>query len=384
MMLVLQLFIILAGTKLAGDLSVKLKQPAVLGKLIIGIVLGPAVLGWIHDDILISELSEIGVLLLMFIAGLETDVEKLKQNWKSALAVALGGIALPFIGGYGLGISIGWEQNYSLFLGLLLSATSVSISVQSLKDLNQLSTSEGTTILGAAVIDDVLVVILMAFMLSLLGTEEVSLGLVIGKKALFFIGAVVIGLFVVPFLMRVLARLSVSEAIISAALIICFGFAYFAEWLGVAGIIGAFAAGIAISQTTFKKEVEHRIEPIAYAIFVPIFFVSIGLDVSFKGLGDQIGFIAGLSILAVVTKLVGAGLGARLTGFSWRSSIGIGSGMVSRGEVALIIAAIGLEAGLLPNEYFTSIVIVVILTTLVTPLMLKGVFEQKASKKKQL
>ncbi|WP_152391729.1 cation:proton antiporter [Paenibacillus guangzhouensis] len=378
MELVLQLVIILVCTKLAGDLTVKLGQPAVLGKLIIGIIIGPAMLGWVQNGDLLKELSQIGVLLLMFIAGLETDLEQLRKNWKSAFAVAIGGIILPFIGGYGASLFFGLSNNYALFMGLLLCATSVSISVQTLKDMNQLSTREGTTILGAAVVDDVLVVILLAFMMSLLGGGDVSLGLVIGKKVLFFAGAAVLGIFAVPWIMKLFAPLRVTEALISGALIICFGFSYLAEWLGVAGIIGAFAAGIAISQTPYKHDVEHRLEPIAYAIFVPIFFVSVGLDVTFEGVGSQIWFIVVFTIVAIITKLIGSGVGARLTGFDLRSSIGIGSGMVSRGEVALIIATTGLSSGLLAQEYFTPLVIVVILTTLVTPPMLKMSFQSKS------
>jgi len=378
--LVLQLVIILVCTKLAGDLTVKLGQPAVLGKLIIGIIIGPALLGWIQNGDLIKELAQIGVLLLMFIAGLETDLVQLRKNWKSAFAVALGGIILPFIGGYSASLFFGLSNNYSLFMGLLLCATSVSISVQTLKDMNQLSTREGTTILGAAVVDDVLVVILLAFMMSLLGGgADVSLGMVIGKKVLFFAGAAVLGIFAVPWIMKIFAPLRVTEALISGALIICFGFSYLAEWLGVAGIIGAFAAGIAISQTPYKHDVEHRLEPIAYAIFVPIFFVSVGLDVNFDGVGSQLWFIIVFTIVAIITKLIGSGLGARLTGFDLRSSIGIGSGMVSRGEVALIIATTGLSSGLLAQEYFTPLVIVVILTTLVTPPMLKLSFQSKSN-----
>lgn len=378
--LVVQLLIILVCTKLAGDVTAKLGQPAVLGKLIIGIVIGPALLGWINNGDLLKEMAEIGVLLLMFIAGLETDIEELRKNWKSAFAVAIGGIILPFIGGYGAAMGFGLSSDRSLFMGLLLCATSVSISVQTLKDLNQLSTREGSTILGAAVVDDVLVVILLAFMMSLLGSgeEQASLGIIIAKKVLFFVGAGIFGIFAVPWVMKWFAPLRVTEALISGALIVCFLFSYVAEILGVAGIIGAFAAGISISQTPYKQDVEHRLEPIAYAIFVPIFFVSVGLDVRFEGMGSQVGFIVVFTIVAIVTKLLGSGLGARLTGFQWRSAIGIGSGMVSRGEVALIIATTGLASELLDPAYFTPVVIVVILTTLVTPPMLKVAFASKS------
>jgi monovalent cation:proton antiporter-2 (CPA2) family protein len=370
-MFFITILIILLATKLAGDLCVRLGQPAVVGKLIIGVIIGPAMLGWVEGSDMIDELSEIGVLLLMFIAGLETDIDELKRSYKSSTAVALGGIILPLLGGYWMGLAIGMETSHAIFLGLLMSATSVSISVQSLKELGMLKSRESTTILGAAILDDIIVVILLAFVMSIFGGEEVNIALVISKKFIFFIFA---GLMIwkgAKWIMKWLAPLRVSESVISAGLIVCFFLAFVAEEFGVAGIIGAFVAGLAVSQTTYKEEVEHKLEPIAYAIFVPIFFVSVGFSVTFKGLGDQIGLIIILTILAILTKLIGAGLGARLTGFSNRSALGIGSGMVSRGEVALIIATIGLESGLLAQKYFTVLVIVVIVTTLVTPFLLK-------------
>lgn len=372
-----QIALILLSTKLAGDLSVRLGQPSVLGKLIVGIVIGPALLGWIENSELLTQLSNVGVILLMFMAGLETDLEELNANRNSSLAVALGGILLPFVGGYVSGLVMGMEQGNAVFLGLLLCATSVSISVQTLRDLGKMKTRESTTMLGAAVFDDILVVILLAFAMSFLGTDDVNLTMVILKKVVFFASIILIGWKGVPAIMRWLSPLRVSESIVSAALIICFSFAYFGELLGIAGIIGAFAAGIAISQTNYKHEVEKKVEPIAYAMFVPVFFVSIGMNITFDGIGNQIWFILALTIIAVLTKLIGCGLGARMTGFDAKSSAIIGAGMVSRGEVALIIAGTGLSSGLLAQDYFTAIVIVVILTTMITPPMLKYTFGAK-------
>ncbi|MDF9526644.1 cation:proton antiporter [Bacillus cereus] len=372
-----QIALILLSTKLAGNLSVRLGQPSVLGKLIVGIVIGPAVLGWIENSELLTQLSNVGVILLMFMAGLETDLEELNANRNSSLAVALGGIILPFVGGYVSGLVMGMEQGNAVFLGLLLCATSVSISVQTLRDLGKMKTRESTTMLGAAVFDDILVVILLAFAMSFLGTDDVNLTMVILKKVVFFASIILIGWKGVPAIMRWLSPLRVSESIVSAALIICFSFAYFGELLGIAGIIGAFAAGIAISQTNYKHEVEKKVEPIAYAMFVPVFFVSIGMNITFDGIGNQIWFILALTVIAVLTKLIGCGFGARMTGFDAKSSAIIGAGMVSRGEVALIIAGTGLSSGLLAQDYFTAIVIVVILTTMITPPMLKYTFGAK-------
>lgn len=372
---ILYLVIIIMATKAAGALSVRLGQPAVLGKLLAGILIGPAVLGWIKPDEFIAHFSEIGVLLLMFIAGLETDLEQLRKNWKASFAVAVGGIVLPFFGGYGVALGFGLSNAEAMFMGLLLCATSVSISVQTLKEMNQLNSREGTTILGAAVVDDVIVVVLLAVMMSALGTgSDVSIGLLIGKKVLFFAVVIAAGWFLVPHFLKLFAPLRVTEAVMSAGLIVCFVFSYFAELMGIAGIIGAFAAGIAISQTKFKHDVEKKVEPIAYTLFVPVFFVSIGLNVTFDGVGSQLWFLVLLTVVAAATKLVGGGVGARLTGFNNRSSMAIGAGMVSRGEVALIIAASGLQSGLLLPDYFTSVVLVVILTTLITPPLLKIMF----------
>jgi monovalent cation:proton antiporter-2 (CPA2) family protein len=372
-----QIALILLSTKFAGDLSVRLGQPSVLGKLIVGIVIGPAVLGWIENSELLTQLSNVGVILLMFIAGLETDLKELNENRKSSLAVAVGGIILPFLGGYVASLVMKMEQDKAVFLGLLLCATSVSISVQTLRDLGKMKTRESTTILGAAVFDDILVVILLAFAMNFLGTNDISLTLIVLKKVAFFVSIILISWKGVPIIMRWLSPSHTSESTISAALIICFSFAYFSESLGIAGIIGAFVAGIAVSQTSYKHDVEKSVEPIAYTMFVPIFFVSIGMRITFDGIADRIWFTLALTVIAVLTKLIGCGFGARMTGFDTKSSAVIGSGMVSRGEVALIIAAMGLSSGLLAQDYFTAIVIVVILTTMITPPMLKYTFGVK-------
>lgn len=372
---ILYLFLILLLTKVFGHIATLLGQPSVLGKLLVGVIVGPAVLGWIESNDFVHYLAEIGVVLLMFIAGLETDLEQLKRIWRSAFSVAIGGIMLPFLGGYAVAQGFGLDSSYALFMGVVFSATSVSITVQVLKDLNRLNSREGTTILGSAVVDDVIVVIFLVIMMSFLGNgNDISLGLLISKKIIFFIVATVVGWLAVPKFMKLFERISVTEPVITMALVVCFAFAYFADMMGMAAIIGAFAAGISISQTSYKHTVESKIEPIAYSIFVPVFFVSIGLNVSFEGIGNQLGFIIVLTIVAVLTKLFGGAIGAKITGMNTRSALAVGSGMVSRGEVALIIASTGLQAKLLPNEYFTSVVITVILTTLIAPPMLKMFF----------
>lgn len=376
MLLILELAIILIASKIAGSLSVRLGQPSVLGKLLIGIVLGPTVLGLVNDTDTLAQFSEIGVILLMFIAGLETDMEEFKRTGRSASFVGFGGIIVPLVLGYFCGILLNLSVMESWFLGLMLSATSVSISVQALKEMGQLKSPEGATILGAAVIDDVVVIIALAFLMSFAG-GDVNLTTVILKKVLFFAGAIIVGWKVVPWFIRKFTSLRVTETVISSALVVCFVFAYLAEYTGVAAIIGAYIAGVAISVTEFKHEIFEKVETISYSIFVPVFFTSIGITAEFHGVMENLGLIIGLSIVAVLTKLIGASIGAKMAGFGWRSSLGIGSAMVSRGEVALIMATIGIEAKLLSDDMFAVIVVVVLVTTIITPPMMKVFFKEK-------
>ena len=378
LMLIFKLAIILLASKIAGDLSVKLGQPSVLGKLLIGIILGPAVLGLITNTEVLNEISEIGVILLMFLAGLETDVKEFKRTGKASSYVGVLGIILPMFLGYLAGITMSLSTFESIFLGLLLSATSVSISVAALKEMGQLKTKEGATILGAAVIDDVLVIIALAFVMSLSG-GDVNLTTVILKKFAFFAIAIALGWKVVPWVLNKFVKLQVSETVISAALIICFLFATFADKAGIAPIIGAYIAGVSVSVTKFQHEVTEKVETIAYSIFVPVFFTLIGVSVNFTGITDKIWTIVILSIIAILSKLVGGALGAKLAGFNTKSSLGIGSAMVSRGEVALIIATSGIQNHLLSEELFTVIVIVVLITTIATPPLMKKFFSQPKS-----
>lgn len=379
-MSILQIAFILLASKLAGNFSVKLGQPSVLGKLLVGIILGPSLLGWVQDTELLAEFSQIGVILLMFLAGLETDINEFKRSGKASALIGFGGIMIPLVLGFFAGIMLNLTTMESWFLGLLLSATSVSISVQVLKDMHQLKTPEGTAILGAAIIDDVVVIVALAFLMSFAG-GDVHLTTVILKKVCFFAGAIFVGWKVVPFFLHTFSKLKVTETVISAALIICFGFAYVAEYTGVAAIIGAYIAGVAISVTNFKTEIFRKAETISYSMFVPIFFASIGVSVQFSGITENIGLVVFLSILAIVAKLIGAAIGAKLTGFNWNSSLGIGSAMVSRGEVALIMAGIGLESKLLSEAMFATLVVVVLITTIVTPPMMKFFFLSQAQKK---
>jgi Kef-type K+ transport system membrane component KefB len=312
----------------------------------------------------------------MFIAGLETDIDEFKRSGKASVFVGLAGIAAPLAMGYLAGAAMQLSVFESLFIGLLLSATSVSISVQTLKELGRLKSREGAAVLGAAVIDDVVVVVLLAFALSL-SAGDVSLGSVLLKKALFFAVVLLLSWKVVPWLLKRFAPMRVTESVVSAGLIICLLFAAFAEYTGVAAMIGAYIAGMAIGLTNYRQEVAEKTEAIGYSFFVPVFFASIGVSAQFSGVLDQLWLIVALCAVAIVSKWIGGALGAKAAGFGWRSSWGVGAAMISRGEVALIIAAIGRDSGLMSEEMFAVSVVVVLVTTLVTPPLLKVMFAEK-------
>ncbi|RKD24988.1 sodium:proton antiporter [Ammoniphilus oxalaticus] len=371
-MLIVQLAIILIASKIAGDISVRLNQPSVLGKLLVGILLGPTVLGLIENTQILHEISQLGVILLMFIAGLETSLGQFRQTGKAAVYVGLAGIIAPVALGFAMGELLGLSGGEALFIGLLLAATSVSISVQALRELGMLQSKEGTTILGAAVIDDVVVIVLLAFLMSTIGGDVALAPVLLRIVAFFFI--VTILSFCVPFFVKRFSRLRVTEATLTAGVIVCFLFAALAEYSGVAAIIGAYVAGIAINVTRYGRELTKKVETISYSLFVPVFFASIGLSVDFSGIGEYFYIIVLFSALAIVSKLVGGALGAKAAGFTWGQSMGIGSAMVSRGEVALIIAGIGLQAGFLNETLFSVMIIVVLVTTLVTPPLMKWFF----------
>ncbi|MBB4823406.1 monovalent cation:proton antiporter-2 (CPA2) family protein [Sporosarcina luteola] len=373
-MFILYLALIVIVAKLAGALSVRFHQPAVLGEIIAGVLLGPSVLGFIEPSDLLSAFSTIGVILLMFIAGLETDISEFKRSAKSAAFVGFGGIIIPLLVGYFIGGIMELTNLQSWFLGVMLSATSVSISVQALKEMNYLKTREGTTILGAAVLDDIVVMIILVFLMSFAGGEEISLTMLVINKLLFFIFAILIGWKVIPWLMDRLTKLPVSETVISSALIICLAYAFAAEYMGVASIIGAYIAGIAIGSTKFNHIVLKKVETISYSLFVPIFFAYIGISAEFTGVFTNFGLIILLSVLAIFSKFIGAGAGAKCSGFGWKSSMGIGSAMVSRGEVALIVGSLGLTSNLITQDLYASLIVVVIITTLITPLLMKLFF----------
>lgn len=376
MELLRDLTLILLATTIVGHFSTRIGVPAVIGQLLVGVVMGPALLGWLKLTSSLESFAQIGVIILMFIAGLESDLQLLKRYLKPSVLVAILGVIVPVAGSYLVAVSYHLPQTESLFISVIFAATSVSISVEVLKEMNALSSREGTTILGAAVVDDVLAVVILSVLVSTTGTAvggHTSGNLLITTllQVIYFAAIYFVVRWLAPYLVKIGNRLLIPMGPTLMAIILCFGMAYVAEVVGLSDVVGAFFAGIAISQTDALSEVDRHIEPVGYAVFIPVFFVSIGLNMDFSGIGKQLGFIVILTVVAVLSKLIGAGGGAKLAGFSWDSSLAVGAGMVSRGEMALIIAQIGFAAKLMGAARYSSIVTAIVLATLIAPFLLR-------------
>lgn len=383
MELLKDLTLILLATTVVGHYCTRIGIPAVIGQLLVGVLVGPALLGWITLSHSLEGFAEIGVIILMFIAGLESDLQLLKRYLKPSVLVALMGVLIPVIGTYAVGMLYNLGVTESLFISVIFAATSVSISVEVLKEMNALNSQEGTTILGAAVVDDVLAVIILSVLVSTTGTavgesaaQSSSLLLTTIEQVIYFAAIYFVVRWLAPYMAKIGERLMIPMGPTLMAIILCFGMAYVAELVGLSDVVGAFFAGIAISQTSARSAVDRHIEPVGYALFIPVFFVSIGLNMDFNGLGKQLGFIVVLTVVAVLTKLVGAGSGAKLAGFSWGSSTAVGAGMVSRGEMALIIAQIGYQAKLMSPVRYSAIVAAIIVATLLAPFLLRWTMDR--------
>jgi len=348
--------------------------PSVLGQLLIGVIAGPSFLAWVHPDPTVNIFSSICVIILMFIAGMETDIKQMRQVGGAAFVSASMGVIVPFIAGTVFAHALGYSLPVSLFLGTLLTATSVSISAQTLKELGKLSTKEGTTILGAAVIDDVLGLILLSVILAFTLGENPLWSIV--KMLLYFPVSYLIGYYGFPLLSHWLPRLLGLEVRIGLVLALIFLYAWSAEELGsVAAITGAYIAGVLVSRTEMREWVHDGLSKIGYAFFIPIFFVYIGIEANFRGvLHLSLIFLLSFIGIALVTKVIGCGGGTLLCRFQAGEALTVGVGMISRGEVALITATIGLQAGLLSASLFSVVILITLVTTLVTPLLLKLVY----------
>ena len=383
----LDLAIILLSTKVLGLATRKVQMPQVVGALLAGLLLGPAALGWITETNFIHEVAEIGVIVLMFCAGMETDIKELKESGKASFIIALFGVVVPLIGGF----AAAWFFNrpdliasdascsiflQNIFIGIILTATSVSITVETLKELGKLKTRSGNAILGAAIIDDILGIVALTIVTSI-SDPSVKIGMVMLKIVGFFVFAAVVG-----FIFYKLYKNWVDKANKEkhrhtiVAFVFCLLMAYIAEDVfGVADITGAFIAGLIISNVQRSTYLETKFDTLSYLLLSPVFFASIGLKVELPKMSAAIvGFAVALTIVAVLTKVVGCGFGAKICHYKNYQAKRIGIGMISRGEVALIVASKGAALGLLGSAFLGPIIIVVVITTIITPVFLKVVF----------
>ena len=386
------LAIIMISTKILGLFTRKIHMPAVVGALVAGVILGPSCLNLItltgDTGVFLEQMAELGVILLMFNAGLETNLSELKKNGVASFVTALIGVIVPLIGGF-LGYAFFFHTDFSdydevlkaVFVGVVLTATSVSITVETLREMGKLKGKVGTTILGAAVIDDIIGIIVLSIVISLKDTSVSPITVVL-KIVLYFVFIAV--------LIFVLTKLKVfveeqdekrRTAIICVAL--CFILSYISEeYFGIADITGAYFAGLMLCTMKVGPYVARRCEIPSYLIFSPVFFASVGLKVTLGGMDASIWIFAIiLLVIAILSKVVGCGLGAKICGCTGKEAFQVGIGMISRGEVALIVAQKGYASGMLDDVLFAPIVLVVIVTTLITPILLKLVMKDNDSEK---
>lgn len=383
------LAIIMISTKILGLFSRKIHMPAVVGALVAGVILGPSCLNMItlegETGVFLEQMAEIGVILLMFNAGLETDLGELRKNGVASFVTALIGVIVPLIGGF-LGYAFYFHTDFNdydevlkaVFVGVVLTATSVSITVETLREMGKLKGKVGTTILGAAVIDDIIGIIVLTIVTSLKDPTVSPVSVLIN---------IVVYFIIIAALIFVLTKLKVfvetqdekrRTAIICVA--VCFILAYVSErYFGIADITGAYFAGLMLCTMKVGPYVARRCEIPSYLIFSPAFFASVGLKVTLGGMNASIWiFSVILLVIAILSKVIGCGLGAKACGCTGKEAFQIGIGMISRGEVALIVAQKGYASGMLDDVLFAPIVVVVIVTTLLTPILLKLVMKDTA------
>lgn len=381
--------IILLSTKIFSLLSQKVNMPQVVGALLVGVLLGPSCLNILHETDFLTKSAEIGVIFLMFLAGLDTDFNDLKATGKSSVIIAFVGVLIPLGSGFLTYYLFFHGQRpdtmiflESAFVGIVLTATSVSITVETLREMGKLKGKMGTSILGAAIIDDILGIIALTVITSFT-VPGVDIMVVLLKILLFFVFIAVCGFFVFRLFRKLEIVYGTKRRVAIYAVAFCLFLSYISEvYFGVADITGAYFAGLILCNVTETKSyIASKINITSYMFFTPIFFASIGIKTVITGMSQElILFTLALLIVAILSKIVGCGLGAKICGFSNMDSLAIGVGMISRGEVALIVAQKGEQAGLISPTLFPAIVLVVIVTTLITPILLKAVVYMKEQK----
>jgi len=366
------LFIVLLAAKIGDEIFKRIRQPTIIGEILAGVIVGPAVFGLVGVTEVLEVFAELGVVFLLFWVGLETRITDLREVGSSAVRTGVLGVVLPFAGGFGLGVALGESTSTSTFLGAALVATSVGITSAVLIELGALTSRAGRTIIGAAIVDDILAMLILAVAVGLAagGTNVVGL-LVVVVLALSFVAFFALGGTAV---MRrwpgTLAAPKFSESPLLPAVILCLGLAALAAEIGLAAIIGAFLAGMMVAETKEQHPVEEEVAPL-YAFFPPFFFVVIGMQLDLGALAQPgtILLLVGVTALAAATKFVGAWLGARSLGKAEAAFVGVG--MVPRGEVGIIVAGIGEASGVIGPRVFAIVVGMSILTTLLVPPVLR-------------
>jgi Kef-type K+ transport system membrane component KefB len=378
--LLLGLVLVWLAAKLAGEAMERVGQTAVLGELLAGVLIGPGVLGLVHESEVLHALAELGVLILLFEVGLESDLDELLSAGLQATLVAMVGVVLPFAGGYAVMQWLGHPPLVAVFVGATFTATSVGITARVLADLGRLQDPAANVVLGAAVVDDVLGLIILAVVTGAAQTGGVSAGsvaLLTGKAVIFLVAAILLGLRLAPLLVAWIGRLRARGTLVVYSLAFAMGLAALADVIGLATIIGAFAAGLILAKTDRRAPIEERVRPVA-DLFVPLFFVMVGMKVEPGRLNPlagetQLGLALLLTVVAVATKLA-TGLAAYRPGVRrWP----VGVGMVPRGEVGLIFAGTGLAIGVVTGDLYSALVVAVMLTTFVAPPWLKALYRAR-------
>jgi Kef-type K+ transport system membrane component KefB len=375
--LLLGLVLVWLAAKAAGEAMERIGQTAVLGELLAGVLIGPGVLGLVHDSEVLHALAELGVLILLFEVGLESDPGELLRAGPQATLVALVGVTAPFAVGYGVMTGLGHSALVAVFVGATLTATSVGITARVLRDLGRLQDAAAKVVLGAAVVDDVLGLIILAVVTGVAQTGGVSMGaigLLSGKAIGFLLVAIVVGVRLAPALVRWIGRLQARGTLIVYSVVFAVALAAVADLMGLATIIGAFAAGLILATTERRAHIEERIKPVA-DLLVPVFFVTVGMKVEPAMLnpfaaGSQFGIAMLITVVAVASKLA-AGLAVYQRGVRrWPVAVG----MVPRGEVGLIFAGVGLSAGVIAGDLYSALIVVVMATTFAAPPWLKALY----------
>ncbi len=378
------LAIILFFAKVFGIIARKCKAPQVVGQIIAGLLIGPCVLGWVGQSDFIAQMAEIGVIILMFAVGLETDLKELIKTGPVALLIACVGVFVPLVLGTILYMAFygaapwGSEHFYkAVFIGTIMTATSVSITVASLQELGKIKSKVGTTIVSAAIIDDVIGIIVLTFVLGFKNPSSHP-GMVIVKTIAFFVIAIVGGFLIFKIFLKLDNRYPHTRRIPIVSLAFCFALSYIAEkYFGIADITGSYIAGIVLCNLSDNEYIERKIDVSSYMIFGPIFFTSIGLKTSFDAMnGKLFAFCICFVLVALFAKVLGCGLVSKLCKFSVSDSLKIGIGMMTRGEVALIVAQKGLAAGLLTADYFTAVILLILTSSIATPILLKLLYSK--------